>query len=74
MELLRLRSAFMQWKEQVGSFRISMAVVDIIGAGSRPILASKLSTKVAASTLTVREGRYKILHCLSSQRDRLSFR
>ena len=55
MELLRLRSALIQWKELVGSFRISMAVVDILGAGCRPILASKLSTKVTASPLTVGE-------------------
>ena len=45
----------MQCKEQVGSFRISVAVVVILGAGSRPILASKLSTKMTASTLTVGE-------------------
>jgi len=50
----------MQWKEQVGSFRISVAVVVILRAGSQPILASKLSTKAKASTPTVGEGGFEM--------------
>ena len=50
----------MQCKEQVGSFRISVAVMVTLGAGSRPILASKLSTKVTASILTVGEGGFEM--------------
>ena len=37
-----------------------MVVVDILGAGSRPILASRLSTKVTASTLTAGEDGSKM--------------